>query len=366
MERPRLKGYLTLYPHDAGTLGLHGGADHFFRLKMDSERFRACSVLLGLLDGTRTLEQVVAGAAARGLDEGLVRHLLSGLVAARVIEDAAPAGLSPIQEETLADQILFFSRFTGELGGAVLQRRLAERTVQVIADGELGVRTVVHLARAGVGRIGVMGPYAARAVETWTREGEGQAGPLSEVSTCEVDPFRGDERGMPTGDLLIVAQQRWRPWFMERVNAWALQNEVPWLLIQCRSMREGMLGPLFLPGLTACFECLQGRLRSNRILSEDEDLLNQHLREREQAARPIGTMNAALDVLAAWAVVDALKHLAHFAAPRLAGRFVVVDWFDMRTEHHDVLRLPRCAACSPVRDMPEPFPWKEVPVRHGR
>ena len=142
-------------------------------------------------------------------------------------------------------------------------------------------------------------------------------------------------------DLTVVLVDDYLNPCLKEVNQEALQSRKPWLLVKPVG-REFFIGPLFIPGETACLACLAERLLYNTPA--------QGLREarRDRPVRP--SMPRKLPPLAttardcaAWVLMQWIVHGRH--EPDLIS-------FDTRTwqfQRHVVSRLPQCPVCGPER-----------------
>ncbi|MET8507550.1 ThiF family adenylyltransferase [Streptomyces sp. NPDC004787] len=241
--------------------------------------------LLGLLDGTRGLELLRAEAAALGLPEGRLDALLDRLAAAGLIADAearppgGPPGAAEELDPVRAD-LASLSVVHREPDGAArtLAARRAAR-VQVRGAGRVGAAVAALLSAAGVGRVEVLdrgtvppwevtpGGLPAEAVgerrTVAARRLVGRSAPGGR-------PPRGacggrDEGGGEPGLALVVVTPR------DGLGAY-VPDPLPaeaWLATGTPHLYAGVLeatgvvGPLVLPGGTACAGCMQ-RERTDR------------------------------------------------------------------------------------------------------
>jgi bacteriocin biosynthesis cyclodehydratase domain-containing protein len=158
----------------------------------------------------------------------------------------------------------------------------------------------------------------------------------------------------------VVALDRWDPALVGDVNAGAIRGRRPWLLVQAPGVREGTLGPLFVPGQTACWACLESRLVSHMSFHVEYQEFQEHLRSSRATSRPWGGIEPHAQVLAGLAALEVIKFVTGYATPKVLGAFVAVDWLALKMQQHHVLRVPRCMACRPPRVVK--FPWDEAPV----
>ncbi|MFE7553484.1 TOMM precursor leader peptide-binding protein [Streptomyces gardneri] len=268
--------------------------------------------LLALLDGTRGTELLRAEARARGLPDGHLEALLSRLAAAGLLADAsngrpgkagsgagagvaagagavgvagagaggaAGAGAGGAVLDPLRADLASLSVVHREPDRAV--RTLAARRalrVQVRGAGRVGAMVAALLSAAGVGTVEVLDsgrvePWetapgglpaeavgerrataARRVVRRWARGGT-RAGPTGGAAG------QGDGRGSPGLSLVVVTPR-------DGLGAY-VPDPVPagpWITTGTPHLYAGVLeatgtvGPLVLPGGTACARCLQEEL----------------------------------------------------------------------------------------------------------
>lgn len=143
------------------------------------------------------------------------------------------------------------------------------------------------------------------------------------------------------GDVIVVLTDDYLHPGLEAFNRSALRTGRPWLLI-CPVGREPYLGPLFLPGKTACWSCLARRLRHNR---RAERFLH-HKQGRsfsEPASEPLNPLMGAVLHMAVW---ELLKWLVLGSNERLENCLVSLSTATWMPESHVVSRLGTCAACG--------------------
>ena len=276
---------------------------------------RLVPALLPLLDGTRTLDEIVAilGEAARPA----VENVLLALVERSALVEGPPAA---------EDEPRPFAE-TGALlaslhpGGAVAEAVDALRgcSVAIAGRASLGLEIARLLRSSGVGLEFTDGPAAG-------------------------------------ADLTVCAPDRNELPCLRRWNERAVGAALPWLQVLPFDGRYAAVGPLYLPGDTCCHECF--RLRRAANLEGGDDLA---LVEDAPAAYPappaVDALAAAVAVQLAlgWLVLGDQYAPAAFYALELVPRISL-------TVHH-VHRVPRCPVCSDLAGAASPLPWhKEMPV----
>jgi len=257
--------------------------------------FRAVA---GRLTGEHDLESVGADLPA-GVEPAAVTFLLKTLGALGLLLEGEDLDGTGGAER---DRLLFLSAFTPR--PLAIARRLATATVQVVGPERLAERVRRQLGAAGCER----------------------------VARLEVSELEESE----AADLLVAcADIPARGWF-SRLNAFALRSRRPWLRAAAHGTRS-WLGPLVLPGETACFACLETREQANVRAGGAWP---------ELAPGAIGAFAPQEDLLAAQAAAEATRFLGRFAPPATVGHFYELSATSPGSRRHALLRVPECHACG--------------------
>jgi hypothetical protein len=212
---------------------------------------RGAAALLGLLDGSRDLAQILAAAGEFGIPAEVADRIITLLAAGGALHDfpgsafrAMPPGLRTRLAPELATAAL--AHGDGDGGARVLARRQGA-CVRVEGLSRIGLCVASMLAASGIGMVISTGrPPGA---------GPGPAPPplMGPSPPTGSPPPTG--RSAPAGtshrpDLVILADtyRRELPEALKRDN-------IPHLAAAA-SEAIGVVGPLVLPGDTACLRCL--------------------------------------------------------------------------------------------------------------
>lgn len=303
--RPLLKPWYRLATTPEGMLLEHGRSTVSFG---GAAAVRLLPLLLPLLDGERTVDEIVAtiGPSARPA----VENALALLARHGLLTDGPPP----------ADDIPLNLRRTAAYlaqGSPDPPRRVAERlsSARVLLEGdeELVAAVARLLRRSGVAR--------SRPSEEPTF-----------IATAA--PLAGDP-------------------LLEHRNALALDSGAAWLPFGCFDGRSATIGPLIVPRETACYHCLVLRRdASTSCLRELASLRSVQLRA---AVAP-----ALLALVAALAAERIVRWLG-IRDPALPGTVVTVDVApEFLVSRDQLLRVPRCPACSGLAEVGAPVPWHEA------
>ena len=229
--------------------------------------------LIAAIDGTRDQQALRATAAELGLEPAFADRLLALLIDARVVDDAAtsPAALAalPVAErDRLAPDLASISLLApGTDGGLATLELRRQAKVAVVGAGRVGAPVAALLAAAGVGHVvvtddggcapGDCAPGGVSIGELGVSRITAAAAVIRRASpSTRVDPIEAPERP----DLVVLAPREGaaEPQIGDRL----LRADTPHLLVSVRET-TAVVGPLVVPGESACLRCLDLR-RSDR------------------------------------------------------------------------------------------------------
>ena len=301
---------------------------------------------LALLDGTRDRDQVLTAAAAAGCPRERTVQLLDLLGGAGLLEDAGTslgplARLSRPERERLAADLAALALVRGDGGLPATQHR-ADARVLVVGAGRVGAPLAGLLAAAGVGGVDVLDDGTTSPVDS------GLGGPeLGDVGRSRGQAAR--ERllaGAPSltagplarPDLVVLAPARSE--LLDDARA-LVPRGTPHLLAEVRET-TGVVGPLVLPGRTACLRCLD---LTRTDLDPDWPALAAQLalasRVRPACDAPLAVMVAAQAAMQVLALVDGTVD------PAAAGGTLELTLPDWRWRRRSWRLHPECGCALP-------------------
>lgn len=283
-ERPLLKPWYRLSTESGRSVLRYAGSV----LEFDGAAAeRLLPHLLPLLDGTRSVDEVVAelGEPVRPA----VEHALALLQAHDLLTDAF--GASP----------------SAELLAATTGRTVPDAEFQVLGSGARADSLACLL------------------------------GAKTRLDWADAPPRTGFVVVAPSGDEVHLVAE----W-----NERAVAAPVEWMQVLPYDGRFAAIGPVFVPGETACHECFL--LRRDATIAASRD----RTRGRYLASPATDAVIAGLAAHVA---------LTHLTVGGDAGALLALELTpDVRCTRHVVYRVPRCSVCSKVVGRAPLAPWSDV------
>jgi bacteriocin biosynthesis cyclodehydratase domain-containing protein len=322
-----------------------------------------CDLLERLAHGEPSVAEL---AGAVGLDAPVVAAKLDALATAGVIVPAARScALDPADAERYARQLPYLADLGDERD---LQRALGAARVVVIGCGGLGTWVLAALAAAGVRRLRLvdddvversnlnrqvlyapadLGSLKVDAAAAWLRAFDERI----EVETLvqRVDGPAAANAVVHDADAVVLAADA-PPFELARwINAAGLHHGVPFITAgQVPPLVK--IGPLYRPGITACFTCHERALRST---SSDYDAYVQRVRGSSARATTLGPASGIAGTMLAMEIM----HLLAGAEPATAGAALLLDLRTLIVRRERIARDPTCPDCAGTAD------YRGVPAR---
>ena len=357
-RRPRLKQAIEVFPASDGKVYLLRG-EAIGDFAVDDEPH--ARTLLTALDGSRSVEGIAALVTERhpAISAPEVAAAVDQLVELGIAEDAA--GDDTLEPRSLArfDRQL---RYFGELvepgrSRAEPQRLLEESTVVVLGLGGLGTWAAYGLASAGVGRLDLIDGDCVELSNLnrqilYAEEDLGK--PKAPIAAAQLRRFnpaldiRADARRLGSLDGvrgavkradLVVDAADWPAHELERwVTTACFELDIPFITMS-QLPPLGRVGPLFVPGETGCYFCIEADCRASHPLY-DELAAGQSL-----ASSPAATFGPMCGVIGAHVATDVVHFLTGLVDPSTYGRALNIDFRTMEITRDQVPARPGCPVC---------------------
>jgi len=312
-ERPRLAPWIRIVDLGDDRLQLRSAeSSHTLSHPLLAQIFRR---IMPLLDGDHTLEEIVAVVDSDVLPT-TVHFVLKLLQGKGLLQPGVGEGaLGEKEQARWQKQIQFLSHFVPD----------ASR-----------VQSVLQKARVGLAGSGALRQSILAAME---------AVGLGEIAALP-EPDAG--RGHPSLDIIVACADSPAFTFFDAVNRACLASGTRWLRV-CLAGTSAELGPTIIPRQTACYMCLDLRLRTHQ---PDPDA---YLAYRTQSDRhgDEGFIAPFLSAVAGQVTLEVIRLLTGLAPAVTVGRFYQLGAASPVATPHDVLKVPRCPCCGRRRTTAE-------------
>jgi molybdopterin-synthase adenylyltransferase len=150
------------------------------------------------------------------------------------------------------------------------------------------------------------------------------------------------DTGIESPALVVVGSETG----FEPLRTWnelCVEKGLPFLPVAIQDL-VAYVGPLVVPGQTACYECFLRRRYSNL----DEAAARERIELRSNSSSQVALHPAITAVAAGAAALEAAKFFLPWQGARQAGRLLTFNMLASDFGRHRVLKVPRCAVCGNV------------------
>jgi molybdopterin-synthase adenylyltransferase len=296
-------------------------------------------VLAAAAEKDVTLEEICERFAAP--DRPAVQHLVEQLIARRLLVPSEAA--NPTGEGGESSLDIFYWQF-GESAARVTERLNSRQTV-IMGVNHISRQLAASLTASGVDNFRVVDFPLLRNLRLFDETGRLRAG---QWPTCSQPPMDYQEwmEGTELQSLgcLVATSDFGSHQAMREWNKFCVEYQRHFLPVVLQTP-IGYVGPLVVPGETACFECL--RVRQNSHLQDpDGTRATEGVAFEGQAVTSFHPSMAS--VLGDIAAIELAKFYSGVLPLWNVGRLIEVNLLSPRLTARKVLKIPRCIVCSPL------------------
>jgi oxazoline/thiazoline synthase len=152
-------------------------------------------------------------------------------------------------------------------------------------------------------------------------------------------------------DLKIIITDNYLAESLQQIDRDARANSEPWLLINPLGMTP-WVGPLFVPGKTACWHCLKQRLTINLPI---ESYLQRHCPERVPLSVPLTFLPVSVNIALNIAATEIFKWVTGDRQSGIEGTLISYHSRSTEIHKHTVIKRPQCLSCGERDLQPQPI-----------
>jgi bacteriocin biosynthesis cyclodehydratase domain-containing protein len=297
----------------------------------------AITTLLSAFADAACVDEVVSSVPEA--HQPAVETLINQLVARRLLMPLSPS--EPEQREPEGPLDIFYWHF--DTTAAEVERQLGSRRIQVIGVNNISLRLASSLPAAYFSKVEVIDDPLLRNLSFFDESSgalsAGWSGPLDPMP--DLTPERLDAQ---PPDCLVATSDFGGQHILRGWNRICVERNLVFLPIILQDL-IGYVGPVVVPGETACYECVW--LRQN---SHMRDPAVQRAADLEalDGQGVVGAHPSMAAVLADIATMELTKYFSGVIPGRRAGAIVEVNLLRPLVEAHKVLKVPRCPVCGPL------------------
>lgn len=360
---PTLKRYLNVVQIAGDEVQIRdGGAELIY--------FRGKSIpvvlkMFAYLDGKRTGKDIIDLMEKDGIGPDITSNMLETFLKKGILEDLQNKSLVETPEKSKIENILtFLSRFTPDKYGYYTV--LKDKNILVVGINNLGVEVVKNLILMGMPRIYVVmednegSNFLKEEIEfNLNRENIKTEVKYFIDKSLSIEFIKRVLEEVTFDTVFVPLNPQLNIELYKEMNRVFVEENISWL--SAHIVRTNVqIGPLIVPGLTACHRCYDARKKSNmeqyKAYMDYENSIDKNKtgnKGNEDDFILCATIGASL------VVFEILKLFLQFKTPSTYGAVLDIDLSDYKIDYHYILKLPRCPVCGVKNQMKSPFQYSK-------
>jgi bacteriocin biosynthesis cyclodehydratase domain-containing protein len=311
--------------------------------------------------GAEVVHAVLAAASGEGVtrrdlmeqfaapDREMVGKLVDELMNRSIL---VRAGDQPQSDNIESGIEVFYWQF-GQTARAAIDR-MSEKPIVLMGVNTISRRIALSLRSLGVESVQVVDFLTHRNLRMHDSAGNLKADEWPTVAPLAYDTWA---EGLESQEFacLVATSDFGGPHLMREWNRFCVENRIHFLPVALERF-IGTIGPLVIPGETACYECLYLREKANMNTPEIGRIFE--LRTAEQQA-VTGFHPAMANVLGELAAMELCK-IYGGGIPWRTNRIIEVNLLAPSLFSRPLLKLPLCPVCSPALKTTSVDPYKDL------
>ena len=142
--------------------------------------------------------------------------------------------------------------------------------------------------------------------------------------------------------LMIVVTDDYQYSGISEINKYCLRHNIPWVLVKPSGLKL-MVGPFISPYKTACWQCLETRLKHNKEVES-------YIQKKNNRTEPFPVTKTQIPLVelqvVSIATMQMVRWLAQGHHESLESKIMTIDLITSFTQYHHVTKRPQCPACG--------------------
>lgn len=286
-------------------------------------------------------------------DRPVVKEFVSRLMQARLL--VACEGIQPVHTQPETNLDIFYWHF----GSSAQETGRQLNSHRIVIQGVNGIsrQLVIALTNSGWEDVVVVDEPSLRNLSFFDPTGKLIFDNWHQNHKPPIDPEQwANKSEMTSSDCLVATSDVGPLEAMRRWNEYSVQQFCHFFPIVLRN-GTGYIGPLVVPGETACYECLRSRQNANMDDPESARATEAFVFE-EQRQHVSGCHPSMASVLGDIAGMELTKFYSGLLPWPNVGSLVEINLLIPSLHVRRVLKIPRCIVCNPINRRPSKSPFR--------
>ena len=313
---------------------------------------KVLSVLFGLAGGAgATRAELISALASNfpGIEQAADKLLISLVDCRILVEDGVEANRGSAETSTE----IFFWNFDPSWNNAA--NTLSRHYILLFGVNTVSRSIARALSDCGSENYDIADRASLRGAGFFGDAGEMIAGKWGSGMKHPLDPEAIEDIDMTAVACMVAATDMGAQHLLRPLNQYAVRNKIPFLPVVLRD-HIGQIGPLVVPGETACLECLRARQNANH---PDQETYRAAELPSEAGTWTVGHHPAMSAMIGDVVVMELSKQFITRLPHRNVGTLIEIKLLEPSIARRKVLKIPRCTVCGATNTVSSANPDKK-------
>jgi ribosomal protein S12 methylthiotransferase accessory factor len=157
-----------------------------------------------------------------------------------------------------------------------------------------------------------------------------------------IDSFGFSQDLTKSPSLMVVITDDYQHSGIAEINNYSLRYKIPWVMVKSTGLKL-MVGPFISPYKTACWQCLDTRLRHNKEVES-------YIQKKTNKTEPFPVTKTQIPLAELQVVSIATMQMVQWLAKgfhnSLESKIMTIDLMTAFTQYHHVTKRPQCVSCG--------------------
>ncbi|MEW6456779.1 MAG: hypothetical protein AB1410_08735 [Acidobacteriota bacterium] len=150
-----------------------------------------------------------------------------------------------------------------------------------------------------------------------------------------------------SSDITIIGMERYHPRLFSEINLLAHEEKAS-ILYSFVDGSLGIVGPLVIPGETACYTCMEASLESSMTNPFAFTTFKTFMEKQEEYGenQSLSGIPPLYDIVSGFVVDSFIRFFLSGDSVPIINRALIIDFESLEMDLQDILKIPGCPACS--------------------
>jgi len=274
-----------------------------------------------------------------------IKNLIEQLVTRHILVPAGEIKSVAETNESIVD--IFYWHFEGS--SVRIRDHIKNQQIMILGVNYISRQLASSLLSSGFENVKVLDDPTLRQNRLFDQQGKLHEWPASLEMPVEFTPWK-KTADLATLSCIVATSDVGSTKSLLKWNRYCVEHSCRFMPVMLHNL-IGFVGPLVIPGETACYECAYARQNSH-VEQPEIHTVTEALANEGEAQSVIGFHPSMASILGDLAAFELTKFYSGAIPGQNIGKLIEVNLLATQLVSRKTLKVPRCMVCSPLNTKP--------------